>query len=77
MRRVRKMTVVLWVWCLAILAWVIAGAASSAHYCSQYTDQSACNAGRGIGALLILFIGFVGFCFFTLIWFMTKPKEGR
>ena len=38
-------------------------------------SQDACEAGTGIGVLLVLFIGFIGFVFLSLIWFMTKPKE--
>jgi hypothetical protein len=37
--------------------------------------QSACEAGTGIGAAIVLFIGFCGFVFFSLIWFMTRPKQ--
>ena len=72
--RMRKMTYVLWAWCLAILAWAVAGA-GSAHCTGAYTD--ACQAGTGIGVMLILFVGFFGFVFFSLIWFMTRPKGER
>src|SRR5947208_17029047 len=85
MRRWRKMTWVLVIWCAIILIWAIAGGASnnSQKYCeahpSQYLSQHACeeasNAGTGIGVAIILVIGFVGFVFLSLIWLMTKPKR--
>ena len=77
-RRIRKMTYVLWAWCLMIIVWAVAGAASTpAQHCGAY--QKACvegaQAGTGIGVAIILFVGFIGFVFFSLIWFMTRPKE--
>jgi hypothetical protein len=77
LRHVRKMTYVVWGWCLLILAWAIAGGSSAANDCSHHAYQNACDAGAGIGVLLILFIGFFGFVFFSIIWFMTRPKETR
>jgi hypothetical protein len=77
LRRVRKMTYVLWAWCLLIVVWCIAGASNAAHSCSTSAYQSACQDGAGIGILIVLFIGFVGFCFFSLIWFMSRPREAR
>ena len=76
MRKWRKMTWVLIVWVLLILAWAIGGASSASHDCSrQATDvRDACQAGTGIGVLLILLVGFFGFVFFSLIWFMTRPR---
>lgn len=80
----RKMTYVLWGWCLLILTWAIAGGGSAASNCAQQTGdqfltahdaQSACQAGAGIGILLVLFIGFFGFVFLSIIWFMTRPKD--
>ncbi len=68
----RKMTWALIVWCVIILAWAIGGAAS--NNCSQQTYQGACQAGTGIGVALVLLIGFFGFAFLALIWFMTRPK---
>lgn len=70
--RWRKMTWVLIVWSLIILAWAIGGAAG--NNCAQKTYQGACEAGTGIGVAIILFIGFFGFAFFSLIWFMTRPR---
>ena len=79
----RKMTWVLIVWCAIILLWAIAGGASSANDCSHQTGsaflsaqsaKNACDAGTSIGVALILLIGFFGFVFFALIWFMTRPK---
>ena len=69
------MTWVLWAWSALIIAWAIAGGANASNSCAHQTYQSACNAGAGIGVLVILFIGFVGFVFFSLIWFMTRPRE--
>jgi hypothetical protein len=74
LRRVRKMTYVVWGWCLLILAWCVGGASSATSHC-QAAYQNACDTGAGIGVLLILFIGFFGFVFFSLIWFMTRPKQ--
>lgn len=82
MRHWRKMTWVLIFWCGLIIAWAV-GAAGSTHCSDQTGDQflsrqdaqSACEAGTGVGVALILFVGFFGFVFFSLIWFMTKPKD--
>jgi hypothetical protein len=79
------MTWVLVAWCALILIWAIAGGASNSasQYCSEhpsaYLSVKACeearNAGTGIGVALILFVGFIGFVFFSTIWLMTKPKR--
>ena len=71
----RKMTWVLIIWSVPILVWAIAGAGGS-DCGSEATqlNQEACEAGTGIGVALILFIGFFGFVFFSLIWLMTRPK---
>ena len=76
-RRIRKMTYVLWAWCLAIIFWAATGAASTPkQHCGAY--QHACTqgaqAGTAIGVALILLVGFFGFVFFSIIWFMTRPK---
>jgi len=85
MKRWRKMTWVLLGWCVLILIWAVAGGASnnSRSYCeahpSAYLSQKACeeahNVGTGLGVALILFIGFIGFVFLSLIWLMTRPKR--
>jgi hypothetical protein len=79
------MTWTIVVWCVLILVWAIAGAVSTANEAakecahetllSTQTCESAYHAGGGIGVALILFIGFVGFVFLSLIWFMTKPER--
>lgn len=69
------MTVVIWVWCALILVWAIAGGGGAANDCEGERYQDACEAGAGLGILLILFIGFIGFVFLSIIWFMTKPKD--
>lgn len=77
MRHWRKMTWVLVLWCIAILVWAIAGGAHAAHSCVNQNGQalqSACDAGAGIGIAVILFVGFIGFVFFSLIWFMSRPR---
>ena len=77
MLRWRKMTWVVLAWCVLILAWAILGGGSAANDCSNQTDelsQSACEAGAGLGIAVILLIGFFGFVFFSLIWFMTRPR---
>ena len=86
LRRVRKMTYVVWAWCLLILVW--AGSATAhqskqihgcvkdaAGYLSTHDCTSVVQAGSGIAVLVILFIGFFGFVFFSLIWFMTRPRN--
>lgn len=73
MRRWRKMTWVLLAWCVLILVWVIAGASSASKHCTPGYEE-ACNAGTAIGVGLILLIGFFGFVFLSLIWFMTRPR---
>lgn len=69
------MTWVLIIWSAFILLWAIGGAAGN-ECASEPTalEQDACEAGTGIGVALILLIGFFGFAFFSLIWFMTRPK---
>ena len=78
MRKWRKTTWVIIAWCVLIVVWVIAGTASNdcAHqtgsaFLSAQDAQNACDAGTGIGVALVLFIGFIGFVFLSLIWFMT------
>lgn len=81
MRKWRKMTWVILIWCALILVWAIAGGASGNHqsvqqcmsggFLTQQQCQNAADAGTGIGVAIILFIGFVGFVFLSLIWFMT------
>jgi hypothetical protein len=66
------MTWVLIVWCVAILVWAVSGASTASQCTGTYAN--ACQAGTGIGVAIILLIGFVGFVFFSLIWFMTRPK---
>jgi amino acid transporter len=69
------MTWVLIIWSLLILVWAIGGGAS--NECAKETthlNQSACEAGTGIGVAIVLLIGFFGFMFFSLIWFMTRPR---
>lgn len=80
----RKMTWVVIAWCALILAWAIAGGSSAAHktaaecahetILSVKTCEEAHQAGAGIGVAIILLIGFFGFVFFSLIWFMTRPR---
>jgi hypothetical protein len=78
------MTWVLLVWCALIIVWAISassGSSQSVDDCvaegvlSRAQCQSAVDTGTGIGIFLILFVGFAGFVFFSLIWFMSRPKE--
>lgn len=76
MRKWRKMTWVLFAWCALIIVWIATGA--GAADCGAETDQTlqaACNAGAGIGVLFVALIGFVGFVFLSLIWFMTRTRN--
>lgn len=80
----RKMTWLVVVWCVVILLWAISvGASSSSQsvqdcvnqgFLSAQACQNAANADAGIGVALILFIGFVGFVFLSLIWLMSRPR---
>lgn len=75
MRKWRKMTWALWAWSALIIIWMIGGAESSD--CDEETTQAlreACEAGTGIGVALIALIGFFGFAFLFMIWYMTRPK---
>jgi hypothetical protein len=74
--RWRKATWALVSWCALILAWTIGGGAS-ADCGSESTDlnQSACEAGTGIGIVIILILGFFGFVFLSFIWLMSRPKH--
>jgi hypothetical protein len=80
-RKWRKMTWVLWIWSILIVVWMVAGA-SAADCSSEKGDaflsakdaQDACAAGAGIGVLAVALIGFFGFAFLFMIWFMTRPK---
>jgi hypothetical protein len=84
MRRWRKMTWVLLIWCAAILVWATVGGANANHQSVQdcllqgvltaQQCQSAADVGTGIGVAAILGIGFFGFVFLSLIWFMTRPR---
>jgi hypothetical protein len=73
----RKMTWVLIIWCALILIWAIAGGSSASNDCSHQAtelNRNACDTGAGIGVAIVLLIGFFGFVFFGLIWFMTRPR---
>ena len=81
--KVRKMTWVLWAWCLAIVVWVIAGANSTQAQVAKCVHQgvlsaqtcsNAVDAGDGIGIAVVLVIGFMGFVVLSLIWFMSRPR---
>ena len=81
MRRIiprwRKATWALVLWCLLILVWAIAGGGAVAEDCANEADQlsrDACAAGAGIGIAIIFLIGFFGFIFFSIIWFMSRPR---
>lgn len=71
----RKMTWVLIIWSALILIWAVsAGGANDCGSEATQLNKDACDAGTGLAVSLILFIGFFGFAFFSLIWFMTRPK---
>ena len=78
MRGWRKMTWALIAWCALILVWMIAGGSSASANCladaTSQIERDACDIGTGLGVLFIALIGFFGFVFLSLIWFMTKPK---
>lgn len=72
----RKTTWAIVVWCAVIIIWAIAGGSNAANNCqAQGYYKNACDAGAGIGVALILLIGFVGFVFLSLIWFMTGRRR--
>lgn len=66
------MTWVLWIWSIIIVIWMVAGGVNA-----DCGGESACQAGTGIGIAIIALIGFFGFAFLSIIWFMTRPKEAR
>lgn len=79
----RKMTWVIVIWCALILVWMIAGgsAASESNDCDneptralQQLCEDATAVGTGIGVAAIAFVGFIGFVFLSIIWFMTRPR---
>jgi hypothetical protein len=69
----RKATWAIVLWCLLIVVWVFAGVNNSK--CDQRVNADACKAGTGIGVAIVMFIGFIGFVFFSLIWIMSRPKH--
>ncbi len=76
------MTWVLVAWCVLILIWAASDSAANncsgrrgSEFLSAHAAQQACQAGTGIGVAIILFIGFIGFVFFSLIWMMSRPRE--
>lgn len=73
MRNWRKMTWVLIAWVVLILIWMIASGSSAD--CANEAQREACEVGTGIGVALVALIGFFGFVFLALIWFMTRPKN--
>lgn len=79
-RKIRKMTIVVWVWCILIVVWAVVGgiSASNTSDCKHQQFHRACvegsQAGAGIGVAVVLLIGFFGFVFLAIIWFMTRPK---
>lgn len=69
------MTWAIVIWCVLILAWMVGGVSSTD--CEEETSEAAragCEAGTGLGVALIALVGFFGFVFLALIWFMTRPK---
>lgn len=81
----RKMSWVVILWCAGIVTWIIgasvSGGSSAKKDCAHSTGISvqdcidASNVGTGLGIAIILVVGFFGFVFLSLIWFMTKPKD--
>ncbi len=76
----RKMTWALIAWSVLILVWAIAGGGDANSECRAdavtQLERDACDAGTGIGVAIVLVIGFCGFVVLSLIWFMTRPREG-
>jgi hypothetical protein len=48
----------------------VTSGALTAHQCAQATGASG-----GIAIAMILVVGFFGFVFLSLIWFMSRPKQ--
>jgi hypothetical protein len=55
------------------LAWIIAGVSQSTP---AGTDQSAYHAGQAIAVGGIFILWAIGFVVLSLIWFMSRPKNG-
>lgn len=72
--QVRVITGLLVFWCAVIFAWAILTVAA-ADCPADDPYQAACITGSGIGILLIFLIGFFGFAFLSIIWFMTRPQS--
>jgi hypothetical protein len=76
MRRWRKMTWAIWAWTALMVVWAVSGA--SATDCGEELSEaarSACEAGTGIGVVLLFFVWLIGFGILSVIWFMTRPRE--
>ena len=37
-------------------------------------NESACEAGTGIGVAVVFFLWFLGFIPLSIVWFMTRPR---
>jgi hypothetical protein len=81
-RHWRKMTWLVIVWCTAIIVWAMV-AAGNENKCVNETNQvlqnsglsqSVCTSNAAVSLSAIFVIGFIGFVFFALIWFMTRPR---
>ena len=83
LRRVRKMTYVLWAWVALIIAWIATSSANIHNETAKCVNQgvldhttcaNAVGAGSGVAIFAILVLGFMGFVILSLTWFMTRPK---
>jgi len=73
--RWRKATWALLVWSALILLWIFSGLLNTdCGNEAKYGDSTACGVGAGLAIFLILGVGFFGFVFLPLIWFMSRPK---
>jgi zinc-ribbon domain len=79
------MTWVIIVWCVLILVWAVVGGAGAHQqnvqdclqpgFLTRQQCQDAADAGTGLGVVVILLIGFIGFVFLSLIWLMTGRRK--
>jgi len=74
--RWRKMTWLLLIFSGVMFAWM--AAAVSQADCEEEisgASQAGCEAGTGIGVILLFFIWLIGFLVLSVIWFMTRRQK--
>jgi len=68
--------IIFWGW-NALMAWALvmgAGAANCAQYATR-AEQDGCNAGAGIGIMMVLFMWAVGSVVFGMLAYFTRGRR--